>query len=103
MAASHRLQLDSAAIADLSRGPMVEDLADEVGAQVADRARELAPKRTGKGASNIAHQVGEDVDGVFVDVGYKPDGFYMAFQELGTEHNPPRPHLRPAIDAPVDL
>jgi HK97 gp10 family phage protein len=37
----------------------------------------------------------------FVDVGPSKRGFYLAFSEFGTRHQPPRPFMRPAIAAAI--
>jgi HK97 gp10 family phage protein len=99
----YRLEFDQEALAELLQGEIGEQVADLAGAQVAEKARALAPKRTGKGAASIHHEVDRDGDGPFANVGYDPDGFYMAFQELGTQFQPPQPHLRPAISEDLNL
>lgn len=93
-----RLQLDADAIADLGFSDEVADLAQDVGDQVAERAAELAPKRTGAGAASIHAELGEDEDGAYADVSWDRDHFYMGFKELGTEHEPAQPFLRPALE-----
>ena len=101
MPAGWRVQVDPAAVDRLAAGPDVAAFLDDVGAVKADQARELAPKRTGRGAASIDHEVGVDEDGAYARVGYRPEGWYMAFNELGTSDTPVQPHLRPALDEPL--
>lgn len=98
------VELDSDAIADFLAGPEVMHLMAEVGEVVTERARALAPKKTGRGAAAINHEEGRDDEGPFTNIGYDdPQAFYMEFQELGTSHAAARPHLRPAINEDVNL
>lgn len=92
-----RVDLNLAAIAGL--GKVVEPDMLRVGEQVAERAQELAPKRTGAGAASIHAEV---VDGE-VRVSWDPEHFYMLFQEVGTSEMSPRPFLRPALDEQYDV
>lgn len=63
---------------------------------VAENARALAPKRTGKGAASIhAERTGP----AEFKVSWDQEHFYMQFAELGTEKEAPRPFLRPALDS----
>lgn len=98
MADDFRLNLDPDAVAELADRPEAVAMLEDVGEQVADRARELAPKVTGAGAASIQGQVGSDDEGAYADVSWDQDHFYMGFAELGTEHQPPTPFLRPALD-----
>lgn len=91
--------LDADAIADLAADEDAEDLAQEVGDQVAERAADLAPKATGEGAASIHAEVDVDDVSAFADVSWDRDHFYMGFKELGTEHEPAKPFLRPGLDA----
>lgn len=100
--AGYRLDLDKRAIARLAVGDEVVDFLDGVGQAKADRAEQLAPKKTGRGARAVEHETGQDDDGVYTRIGYAAGGFYMSFVELGTEDTPPEPHLRPALDEPLD-
>lgn len=93
------LELDAAAIAELGFDAETEDMLEDVGGQVADTARELAPKDTGEGADSIHGEAGVDDESAYVDVSWDRDHFYMGFHELGTEHQPARPFLRPALDS----
>lgn len=99
----YRLEFDDSELSDLLDGEIGEEIADQAGAIVADRARELAPKRSGTGAASIHHEVDRDADGPFANVGYSEEGWYMAFQELGTQYAPAQPHLRPAISEDLNL
>lgn len=90
--------LDQAAIDDLGFDEDAEDLLEDVGDQVAGLAHEKAPKDSGEGADSIHGQVGTDQESAYVDVSWDDEHFYMGFHELGTEHQPARPFLRPALD-----
>lgn len=78
-------------------------LADAVlaGANVIVRdARERTPRDTGKLARSITAEVEEKGDThVTTHIGWHPEAFYGKYQELGTAHHAPQPHLRPAFDA----
>lgn len=93
------LDLDEDAIADLMFDEDAEDLAQEVGDELAELASDLAPKLSGEGAASIHAEVDVDSESAFADVSWDPDRFYMGFKELGTEHEPPHPFLRPALDS----
>jgi HK97 gp10 family phage protein len=92
------LRLDASAIEDLGFTDEAEELAQEAGDEVAERAAELAPKRTGAGAASIHAEAGRDEDGVYADVSWTPERFYMYFQEIGTERVTAQPFLRPALE-----
>jgi HK97 gp10 family phage protein len=65
--------------------------------EVVERARHMAPKRTGAGAASIHKEPREDSGEVVgYDVSWDTEHDYMRFHELGTEHMPARPFLRPA-------
>lgn len=67
----------------------------EEGAEsVVDRAKQLAPKRTGL-LSRSGIVAGKNT-GESIDIGWTADAFYGRFQEYGTSKMAPRPHLRPA-------
>lgn len=93
-----RFVADRRAMRDVSFSPPVRDYVDDLGDDVAERARQLAPKRTGAGAASIHAEAGEDRGGAYADVSYDEAHSYMAFAELGSEHEPPQPFLRPALD-----
>jgi len=97
-----RLDLDEDAIADLADGDDAEELALDAGDLVAERAQQLARAqglvRTGEGVESIQAVPGRDDDGAYSDVGWDRDHFYMGFAELGTEHQPATPFLRPALE-----
>ena len=65
----------------------------ELGAEVADAARALAPTRSGRLRASI--QVEPAADAVQVDV--IADAPYAAFVEFGTLRRPARPFLAPAL------
>lgn len=66
---------------------------------IAAEAARLAPKDTGKGAESIAARIISSRPGIVTAaIGPGRNQFYMMFQELGTSHHPPQPHLRPAVE-----
>lgn len=94
-----RLELDLRAIDDLESDEDVEDLLEDIGEDIADRARPGAPTRTGAGARSIHAELDDDETGPFVAVGWSPEHFYLRFAEEGTVHQRARPFLRPAFEA----
>lgn len=61
-------------------------------------AKQLAPKRTGRGAASI-HSEAELVDGEWnVDVSWSRERYYMYFQERGTRYMRPHSFLVPAFE-----
>ncbi len=80
----------------ISGGALIS--ATKKGAQViADAAKTRAPRRTGKLAESIGHEVTE-TSGSAVQEKIGAGVFYGGLVELGTRHNPARPFLRPALD-----
>jgi len=74
--------------------------AAEAGAEVIEKAAsQKAPRRTGRLASSITHEVKEKSrTGVEVAIGPDTKAFYGLFQEFGTSKMPAHPFLRPALD-----
>lgn len=60
----------------------------DVGKFVVREARGKVNKRTGRGAKNIQHWVRSRQEIPDLQIGIKPAGFYMGFQELGTSKTP---------------
>lgn len=56
----------------------------DVGKFIANRTRQKIKRRTGKGARNIQYWVRAKQRVPDLQVGLKPSGFYLGFQELGT-------------------
>ncbi len=54
----------------------------DVGKYVAKKTREKITKRTGRGRKNTQYWARKDGS---LQVGYKPGGFYLGFDELGTD------------------
>lgn len=54
----------------------------DVGKYVAKKTREKITKRTGRGRKNTQYWARKDGT---LQVGYKPGGFYLGFDELGTD------------------
>lgn len=84
----------------LERNPDVINALDKLGAAIAEDARVAAPKRTGRGAASITHELGYDEHGPRVRVSWGRKYFYMQFRELGTSHENAAPFLRPAAEKP---
>lgn len=79
-----------------------DELPDAVdaGAEVVEEgARKRAPRETGKGAEEITREFRKKgKTEAAVAIGPGSEGFWLLFQEVGTEHHPPQPWLRPALD-----
>lgn len=79
-----------------------DELPDAVdaGAEVIEEeARRRAPRETGKGAEEIDREFREkDKTKAAVAVGPGGEGFWLLFQEVGTENHAAQPWLRPALD-----
>lgn len=85
------------ALDHLDEVPEVVEALQDIGDDIAERAKALAPKRTGALAEGIHAELGRDpIAGLEVRVSYSKDEFYGLFHELGTEKNPATPFLRPA-------
>jgi HK97 gp10 family phage protein len=71
----------------------------EGGQIVAERAAQLAPRDTGRGAKSIRARVrSRRPHEVHMRIGFTKRYFYLRFFEYGTSKLSPRPFLRPAID-----
>jgi HK97 gp10 family phage protein len=107
----HYNQRELQALKFLAEDPEVLDALQDIGDQVAERARELAPKRVpserdnqqtrktrpGAGAESIEAQlVNDPITGTEVRVSWDRQHFYMQYAELGSEHQEATPFLRPA-------
>lgn len=60
----------------------------DVGKYVVRETKQHITKRTGKGAKNIQYWVRYKQKYPNLQVGIKPGGFYLGFQELGTKGQP---------------
>lgn len=87
-------------LAAVSQAPSVKKQVRLVAAEIRKEARRLAPRNTGNLKRNIAVENVYDPKTRMVEyhVGWKKKAWYGGLVELGTEHDPPRPHLRPAAD-----
>lgn len=86
----------------LARSAEVADMLEEAGEHIAKRARSNASVIAGPDRTEaIQHEMGDDDEGVFVDVGYKKHhkGFVLWWHEVGTTLKPATPHLRPAVES----
>lgn len=73
---------------------------------IAQRERASGPRGThgGKHAIDTVEVTSGRTDSEFyVDVGPSRQGFYLAFYEFGTQHQPPRPFMRPAIAQAIQM
>lgn len=66
----------------------------DVGKLVTREAKKSIEKNTGRGRKNTQYWARKDGS---LQVGYKPGGFYVGFQEMGTSKQIKKEHLRGAI------
>lgn len=66
----------------------------DVGKFVTRKAKENIKKNTGRGQKNTQYWARKDGS---LQVGYKPGGFYIGFQETGTSKQVKKEHLRNAV------
>lgn len=95
------LQFNQAALKALVSSSEVERFVGDLGQQVADRANARAETlftdQGGGGVGSIESHVVTDEKGSYARVAYPPEHFYMWIHEVGSEHEKPRPHVRPAL------
>lgn len=60
----------------------------DIGKLICRRTRQKIKKRTGRGAKNIQYWVRSKQKTPDLQVGLKPFGFYLGFQELGSNKQP---------------
>lgn len=88
-------------LAAISQAPSVKKQVRAVAAEIRKEARRLAPKDSGSLRRGIAVENVYNPKTRMVEfhVGWsKRRAWYGGLVELGTEHVPARPHLRPAAD-----
>ncbi len=87
-------------IAALTQTPEVKKQLRRVAGEIRTEARKLAPVDTGNLRRNIAVEnvLDPETGQVEYRVGWTKRAFYGGLVELGTEDEPPRPHLRPAAN-----
>jgi hypothetical protein len=72
-----------------------------LGQKVADRANSRAQALFtddgGGGVGSIESHVEHDENGAYARIAYPRSHFYMWIHEVGSEHEKPRPHVRPAL------
>lgn len=97
------LKWNQAELAKIAELPELEEFVAELGREVAKRANAKAEKlftdRLGGGVGAVESHLEHDDRGAFARVGYPARFFYMVIHEVGSEHERPRPHLRPALFA----
>jgi hypothetical protein len=96
-----RLVFDQAALKALDSDADITRFVGDLGQAVADRANARAATlftdRGGGGIGSIESHIEHDEKGTFARVAYPPEHFYMWIAEVGSEHERPRPHVRPAL------
>ena len=105
------LRLDMLAVGDIADGRGMESLLQDIGDEVASRARATAARNTGAGAASIHAEVHRGAPASAFASGYAAEGneltayvswdqehFYMLFVEEGTENMPAQPAVRPALE-----
>ena len=96
-----RLEFNQEALAALADDAALEAFVGHLGEQVAERAntraRALFTDQGGGGVGSIESHIEHDERGLLARVGYPAEYFYMNLHEVGTQHERPRPHLRPAL------
>jgi hypothetical protein len=96
-----QLKFDQAALkaldndADVVRS--VSDLGDTIADRANARAEALFTDQGGGGVGSIESHVEHDEQGTYVRIAYPPEHSYMWLHEVGSEHEKPRPHVRPAL------
>lgn len=95
------LKFHQAELAKLEDAPgllrFIGDLGNEVAQRANARAAKLFTDQGGGGVGSIESHVEHDAKGPFARIGYPAEYWYMVLHEVGTEHERPRPHLRPAL------
>ena len=76
-----------------------KDTAREVASTATDRMRSTVPVDTGNTKRSINFRTRRDAEGEFVEFG--PGSPIARFIEYGTEHQPARPFIRPAIEQAI--
>lgn len=78
-----------------------EQIAEQVGKDLARELRAAAPHRTGRLGRSIKSTPGRDAHGPYVDISV--DVFYASFVEFGASHTPAEPFFRPTMEKADDL
>lgn len=93
--------LDALTKADEALKKELHDIVSEAAEIVFREADARVPVRTGKARESLRITTGFTKNGYFhatIVVGGE-EAFYITFYELGTSRQPPRPFLRPSLDA----
>lgn len=95
---------------DILDDPDVDDMLQDIGDAVAEKARSFARRDTGAGAESIHAEVHRGSSEAFAStytpeddaptayVSWDQDHYYMLFSEVGTEDEPAQPALLPALE-----
>lgn len=81
-----RVVIDQAGLRELTHEEWVKDRMDKFGEKVAEDARSIAPRLTGRGAAGIHAESKEETIGWTSQVSWSEEQFYMRFQDQGTVH-----------------
>lgn len=74
----------------------------DLGEDIARREQASGPRGEGEhGVDSVVVELGRTADEFCVDVGPDKRFFYLAFYEFGTQHQPPRPWMRPSIASAI--
>jgi hypothetical protein len=96
-----QLKFDQAALKALDTDPdvvrSVADLGDTVADRANARAEALFTDQGGGGVGSIESTIEHDEQGTYARIAYPPEHSYMWIHEVGSEHEKPRPHVRPAL------
>jgi hypothetical protein len=96
-----QLKFDQAALKALDNDPDVVRSVSDMGDTIADRANARAEAlftdQGGGGVGSIESHIEHDEQGTYARIAYPPEHAYMWLHEVGSEHEKPRPHVRPAL------
>ena len=81
--------------------PQSVALFEAAGKRIRDQARSNAGSISATRANAIDTDLDRDSEGLYIDVGYNKHhpGFVLWWAEVGSRHQSPSPHLRPAVQA----
>lgn len=89
-----------AALSRETQGKELERAAHEGMDVIREAAETLAPRRTGLLAQNLDQETVQAIaTAATIHMAPEGDAWYGILQEIGTEHHPAQPFMRPAFDA----
>ena len=85
----------------VNMSPQSVALFEAAGKRIRDQARKNAASISASRSDAIDTDLSRDAKGLYVDVGYNKyhPGFVLWWAEVGSVHQSPSPHLRPAVQA----